>query len=75
VDVLVEGNQVKVVAIESGRVLHWVTLLDRTLPESSIPERVVNARTLSPGRSAPARLQAEKSSYYSYASYNAQTSI
>jgi hypothetical protein len=56
VDVIVKGNQVKVVAIESGRVLHKVTLLGRTLPEGSITDCVVNGRTLSLGRSAPARL-------------------
>ena len=63
VDVIVKGNQVKVVAIESGRVLHRVTLLGRTLPEGSIPEYVVNGRTLSQGRSAPADLKKDANGF------------
>jgi hypothetical protein len=54
VDVIVKGDQVKVVTTRSRRVLHSVTLLDKTLPEGSVPELVVNGRTLSQGRSAPA---------------------
>ena len=57
VEVVVDRDRVRVVEPETGRVLHSVTLLDRTLPEGAVPEHVVNGRTLSQGRSAPADLR------------------
>jgi hypothetical protein len=57
VDVIVKDDWVKVVETRTRRVFHSVRLLDRTLPKSSVPELVVNGRTLSQGRSAPADLK------------------
>ena len=58
VDVMMEGDQVKVFDPDSRRVLHSDRMLNRTLPEGSVPEYAVNGRTLSQGRSAPAYLNA-----------------
>jgi hypothetical protein len=56
VEVIVDVDRVKVAEARSRRVLHSVTLLDTTSPEGSVPKHAVNSRTLSQGRSAPARI-------------------
>jgi hypothetical protein len=57
VDVVVDGDSARVVEPETRRVFHSVRLLDRTLPEGSGAERLVNISTLSQRRSAPADLK------------------
>jgi hypothetical protein len=56
VDVVVDGERVRVVDPETRRLLHSVRL-ESTESVWSVVEQVVNVRALAPGRSAPANLK------------------
>jgi hypothetical protein len=68
IDVVVDGDRVRVVDPETRRVLHLVRL-EATESVSSVIEHAVNARTAPLRKRAPDKLRSENSTYYSYIDY------